>query len=110
MLTISVILAQKFVEETNLDGLVQDTLYGVRVAAQLDAAGTIGALSRQVLHRIGPVMHDNFDLKPIKISPTYVLFQWEKPSGVVVNGYKVRLCSLCHKLKTYNLRTLLTVI
>ncbi|XP_075265681.1 receptor-type tyrosine-protein phosphatase S-like isoform X1 [Convolutriloba macropyga] len=35
-------------------------------------------------------MHDNFDLKPIKISPTYVLFQWEKPSGVVVNGYKLR--------------------
>ena len=76
--------------ETNLDGLALHTLYGIRVAAQLDAAGTTGALSKQVLHRIGPVLHDNFDLHPIKIAPTYVIFQWKKPSGVAVNGYKVR--------------------
>ena len=87
-LTIS---AQKFVMETNLDGLRENTMYGIRVAPQLDSAGTVGALSREVLHRVGPRLHDNFELKPIKVGSDLVVFQWSKPSGVQVTRYKVAL-------------------
>ncbi|XP_063716730.1 receptor-type tyrosine-protein phosphatase S-like isoform X1 [Symsagittifera roscoffensis] len=83
------IVPQKFVMETNLDGLRENTMYGIRVAPQLDSAGTVGALSREVLHRVGPRLHDNFELKPIKVGSDLVVFQWSKPSGVQVTRYKL---------------------
>ena len=82
--------ANEYVEETNLDGLKLNTLYGVRVAALADAAGSIGPSSKEILHRVGAVLHDNFELRPIKIEPTYAIFQWKRPSGVLVTQYKVR--------------------
>jgi hypothetical protein len=84
-----------YVPHTVLSGLEQDTMYGLRVSAREDSEGTsLGPLSRLVLHRVGPALYDNFDLRPIKVEASYVIFQWHNPSGIVVTKYVLRYYNL----------------